>query len=129
MPEPTEGKQHTLSIPDALVLRSLLLEMGGDYATVKLAGKLAEDIFSTQELETYQVRNTPEGVFWATKDAQSGKPLPLHRTVELGPAASAMIRTTLRKLSEAKALKQHHLSLYERFVQLSSPAPDQAENT
>ena len=105
----------TMGIQDALVLRSMLLEMGGGYAELVLAKAAAEQVFSTKDVGTYKVRNTPEGVFWQVAD-DKGNPLPQDRVVELGPEAHDMIVNAFSKLNEAKALKQYHLALYEQFV-------------
>jgi hypothetical protein len=107
--------EYKIGIQDALVLRSMLLEAGGSYADITLARKAAEDVFSTEKLADYQVRNTPQGVFW-NLNGKDGKGLPDTMTVELGPETVKLVANMLRKLDEAKALLPYHVGLYEMFV-------------
>lgn len=105
----------TLGIQDLLILRSMLLEMGGGYAELLLAKKLADEVFSEQELKDYKVAVTELGVVW-NMSGENKKPLPTSKELDLGPEATNMIASTLRKMDEAKALKQYHRGLYEAFV-------------
>lgn len=107
--------EYKIGIQDALVLRSILLEVGGGYADIVLARKTADDVFSPEELADYQVKNVPEGVLWNLSGTE-GKALPDFKTVELGPEAEKIIVGTLKKLDEAKALRPYQVGLYEMFV-------------
>ena len=107
--------KKTLGVQDALILRSMMLEIGGGYAELVLAKKTADTIFSEQELKDYQVTTTSEGIVWKTA-TKEGKPLPVTKEIELGPEVAKMIAAAFRKLDEARVLKQFHRGLYEQFV-------------
>jgi hypothetical protein len=104
-----------LSIQDLLVLRSLLLELGGNYAELQLATATIERVFSEKDMADYQVAQTPNGIVWQMT-GKDKKPLPAFREVELGPEAMKMLFGALVKLDEAKALQRVHMTLYELLV-------------
>jgi len=107
--------EYKIEIQDALVLKSMLLNMGGSYADMILARKTAEQVFGPDDLKAYRVVTTPEGVVWNTT-AEDGTALPDERTVELGHQAEKLITNTLLTLDEAKALKPFQIPLYEMFA-------------
>ena len=107
--------KYKIDIQDALVLKSMLLEMGGSYADIMLARQTANAIFSPEDLKAYRVTVTPEGLTW-NMTGEDGNALPATRDVELGPEIVKLLKSAFNKLNEAKALKPFQVGLYEMFV-------------
>jgi hypothetical protein len=116
--------KHKLSIQDSLVLRSLLLEMGGSRADLDLATATIEQVFSEKDMAAYQVGQGPNGITWRTADKDTKKLLPAFKEVEFGPQALKMIRGALAKMDEAKVLQRLHIPLYDLFLVDKGDEPD-----
>ena len=98
-----------LQVGERLVLLSLLPKEG-DFTTLKIVRGLREDLsFSEEEHKTYNFREEDNFVFWATE-----KDTPKY--VPIGEKATDIIVDALKKLNEAKKLKDEHFNIYEKFV-------------
>jgi len=107
--------EYKIGLQDALVLKSMLLNMGGSYADMILARNTAEQVFGPEQMKAYRVKTTPEGVVWNTT-AEDGTLLPAEVAVEIGERAEKLIVNTFLTLDEAKALKPFQIGLYEMFI-------------
>ena len=98
-----------LQVGERLVLLSLLPQEG-DFTTLKILRGLREDLsFSEEEHKNYNFKEEDNFVFWATE-----KDTP--KDVQIGEKATDIIVDALKKLNEAKKLKDEHFNLYEKFV-------------
>jgi hypothetical protein len=100
-----------LDVLERLVLLSILPKEG-DFTTLKIVRKLREDLSFTEEehavLKFEDVENGG-GVKWNYTAEDS-------KEIQIGEKASDVISKVLEKLSSDKKLGEHHLSLYEKFV-------------
>ena len=98
-----------LQVGERLVLLSLLPQEG-DFTTLKIVRGLREDLsFNEEEHKTYNFREEDNFVFW---DKEKDTP----KDVPIGEKATDIIVDALKKLNEAKKLRDEHFNLYEKFV-------------
>ena len=98
-----------LQVGERLVLLSLLPKEG-DFTTLKIIRELREGLsFSEEEHKTYNFKQEGDLVFWDTE-----KDTP--KDVPIGEKATDIIVDALKKLNEAKKLRDEHFNLYEKFV-------------
>lgn len=99
-----------LSVGERLVLLSVL-PVEGDFVTLKIVRDLRGDLsFSEEELKELGIVQSEGMVQWAdgkntTKD------------VPIGEKATDIIGDALKKLNEAKILREEHIPLYEKFIE------------
>lgn len=95
--------------------RLLLLEMlpaEGDVTTLRILLDLRRDLsFSEQEHAAIKLVQDNGRVTWDRTQEKV-------KDVEIGPKAVSAIRDALQKLNNAKKLRETHLSLWDRFMEV-----------
>ena len=102
-----------MSVGDRLVLLSVL-PAEGDFTTLKILRKLREELsFSDEEHKLYKFEQlTVDGqtrVKWDNAVEQE-------RDINFGEKATDIIVVSLKKLNDAKKLRDEHFGLYEKFI-------------
>ena len=98
-----------LSVGERLVLLSIL-PGEGDFLTIKIIRQLRERLsFTEEEHKQYQFVQAEGRVSW--QGGNDSKP------IEIGDKANEVIVAALKKLDEAKLLRDEHYTLYEKFVE------------
>ena len=131
-----------LDVFERLVLQGILPQEGS-YITLKLVRKLRESLsFSEKEIADIDFRNhwicpkcqkvdlsadvikCPDCALYmkpagqVTWDEQKAKGVV--KDVHMGAAMATLCVTVLKKLSDEEQLKEHHISLYEKFVKYTA---------
>lgn len=100
-----------LSVSERLVLLSIL-PTEGDYVTLKILRELRENLsFSEEEIKRLNFVQEENVVRWDNKDETT-------KDVSIGEKATDIIVAALKKLNETKVLRDEHLPLYEKFVEV-----------
>ena len=109
-----EDTMIKLSLTDRLALTQILPK-DGDIITVMLVKDLREKIaIKPDEIEKFNFRK--EGNQLLYDDAAD---LPInHKEIEMTGKQKIVVEDVLKKLDGEKALTQHHISLYEKFIGL-----------
>lgn len=109
-----------LGVFDRITLINIL-PAEGDFRTLRILRELREALaFSEEENAALGFRDEGAGLVRWRSEAD----IPKH--VEIGPVAHAVIAARLRRLSDQGHLREEHMALFERFVELSEAdlAPD-----
>jgi len=102
-----------LSITERMLLLHILPPQG-DIITLRLVRNLQADIsLSEKELKEISYKRDGGQVTWNDEKAKKVKP----KNIEIGEICLGIIREELTKLNDKKQLTQHHIPLYERFVE------------
>jgi len=98
---------------DRLILLNILPEQA-DITTIRIIHKLRQDLsFSEEEHAALEIQTGEDGLVRWNAAADTSK------DVEIGPKAHAIVEGVLRQLSEKGLLREQHLPLYDRFVEVT----------
>jgi len=102
--------KYELNILERLTLLQCLPAQG-DITTIRIVRKLREDLsFSEAEHTRFGIQQDGAALRWDPDQSGATK------EVKLGDKALEIIRGQLKKLNDEEALKEEHLSVYDKFV-------------
>jgi len=99
-----------LNVSERLTLLQVLPQEG-NFLTLKIIRDLTSILaMDDEEFKEFEIKQNENQVTWNQKGLEE-------REIEIGEKATDIIVDALKKLDEAKKLKQRYLSLYEKFVE------------
>lgn len=100
--------KYNLGISDRMILLSIL-PPEGDITTLKVIRSLKGDLgFNEEELERFGITRSSTGISWTGSE---------DKEIEIGSRGIEIIRNVLQQLNDTKKLTEHHIPLYELFVE------------
>lgn len=105
-----------LTVFERLLLNTILAQHQDGFLNLGLMRKAREDLsFTEDENRIYQPKTENGQAIWRVLD-DVGNPIPQEKDIEIGETVTNIIRNELKKLNDAKMLKDDHFTLYEKFV-------------
>lgn len=105
-----------LTILERLVILGILPAEGDILFLRMRQGMIAKVGLDAIEMETYEVKQNPDGTVSWRND------LPYEAEVELSDVEKGIVKDALMKLSRERKLTPNHLSLYEKFCETEKGA-------
>ena len=103
-----------LNIKERLVLLGVM-PVEGNFLTLKIVRQLREDLsFSEEELKQYKFNEEQGRITWDESQEQP-------KDVPIGKEGKRIIRDALEKLDREEKLREDHVSVFEKFVEIDCP--------